>query len=110
MEGSQEKDPGKTSDPPLPKEVVKEKVTEEENISLGTDSVGGLEDEGTESSSSQATLIKITRGRKSKKKEREEKTYLDVLQGSQQTLKGMINTRSTKKKGSAPKGATSTTR
>jgi hypothetical protein len=59
-----------------------------------------------ETSSSQATPKKSTRGRKSKKKEREEKTYLDVLQGSQKTLKGIINTRNTRKQGQAPKGAT----
>ena len=42
----------------------------------------------------------------SKKKDREEKTYLDVLQGLQKTLKGMINTQTTRKQSQAPKGAT----
>jgi hypothetical protein len=105
IEESQEKEPEKIIDQPPSKEAKKEKEVEEEHISLDSD-LGGLEDRGTESSSSQATPIKPTRGWKSKKKEREEKTYRDVLQGSQQTLKGMINTRSTKKKGSTPKGAT----
>ena len=54
--------------------------------------------------SSHATPVKTTRGRKSKKKQREEKSYADVLQGSQKTLKSMMNTRS--KIGQASKGAT----
>ena len=62
-------------------------------------------DEGSSSSSLHATPIKNPRGRKSKKKKREEATYLAILEGSQKTLKGIMNTRS--KKGTAPasKGA-----
>ena len=91
----------------LHEEIAKEKDAEEEHIILGSKLEGVSEDGLTESSSSQVTPIKTKRGRKTKKKETEEKTYLDVLQGSQHTLKGMISTRSTKNLGSAPKGATS---
>ena len=84
----------------------RKKEVEEYHISLGSDSGGDSEDRGTKSGSSQVTPIKVTLSRKTKKKQREEKTYLDILQGSQKTLKGMINTRSTIKQGQAPKGAT----
>ena len=57
-------------------------------------------DEGSSSSSLHATPIKNPRGRKSKKKKREEATYLAILVRSQKTLKGIMNTRS--KKGTAP--------
>lgn len=67
---------------------------------------GESEDGDSESDSSQVIAIKLATGRKSKKKRREEKTYLDVLQGSQKTLKGMMNTKSRRKHGQAPKGAT----
>ena len=89
-----------------PVEDQREKEAEEDHISLGSESGGDSEDGGTESGNSQVTPIKVTLGRKTKKKQREEKTYLDILQGSQKTLKGMINTRSTIKQGQAPKGAT----
>ena len=66
----------------------------------------GFSDEGaTESSSSHATPVNIQRGRKSKKKQREEKSYAYVLQDSQKTLKSMMNTRSKiaqASKGTAP--------
>eukprot|EP00253_Pinus_taeda_P033123 PITA_33123 len=79
----------------------------EEHISLASESDEDSERGTYESDSSQVTPIKSARGRKSKKKLREETTYRDVLQGSQKTLKGMMNTRSGRKQGSAPKGATS---
>jgi hypothetical protein len=64
---------------------------------------GGDTDEGsTESGSPHATPVKNPRGRKPNKKKREEFSYADILQGSQQTLKGMMNTRS--KQGQASKG------
>lgn len=78
----------------------------EDHISLASESEEDSEGRTDESDSSQITPIKSSRGRKSKKKLREEKTYRDVLQGSQKTLKGMMNTRSGRKHGSAPKGAT----
>eukprot|EP00253_Pinus_taeda_P022199 PITA_22199 len=78
----------------------------EEHISLAFDAGEESEERDSESDSSQITPIKLTRGWKSKKKQREEKTYLDILQGSQKTLKGMMNTRSGRKHNRAPKGAT----
>jgi hypothetical protein len=95
-----------TADPEAPEGPTKEKDTDEEHISLASESEEESDDEDSGTSSSQITPKKSTRGRKSKKKEREEKTYLDVLQGSQKTLKGMVNTRNTKKQGRAQKGAT----
>ena len=64
-------------------------------------------DEGDSSRSLPAAPIKNPRGRKSKKKQREEATYLVVLEGSQKTLKGIMNTRSKKGRASASKGASS---
>lgn len=49
------------------------KEENEEHISLGTDSEGDSEDGVSESDNSQVTPIKSARGRKSKKKQREEK-------------------------------------
>lgn len=77
----------------------------EEHISLASDFEGESEERDSDTDNSQVTPIKMTRGRKSKKKQREEKTYLDVLQGSQKTLKGMMNTGSGRKSNRAPKGA-----
>ena len=56
-------------------------------------------DESASSSSLHTIPIKNPRGRKSKKKKREEATYLVVLEGSQKSLKGIMHTRS--KKGTA---------
>ena len=53
-------------------------------------------DEDASSSGQYSIPPKIPRGRKSKKKQREEATYLAVLEGSQKTLKGLMNTRSKK--------------
>jgi hypothetical protein len=52
--------------------------------------------DGETSSDLHSLQIKTPRGRKSKKKQREEATYLEVLEGSQKTLKGIMNTRSKK--------------
>ena len=92
----------------VPLAVVDQRGTEgtEEHINLASDSGEESKERYTESDGSQITPIKSARGRKSKKKQREEKTYLDVLQGSQKTLKGMMNTRSERKQSKAPKGAT----
>jgi hypothetical protein len=106
-----EKDPrekgkgGAKVDPEAPIGSSKEKETEEEHFSLASESEEDSDEEESSTRSSQITPKKATRGRKSKKKEREEKTYLDVLQGSQKTLKGMVNTRNTRKQGRALKGA-----
>ena len=83
------------------------KEANEHTLLLETDP-GEETDEGASSSSLHAIPIKNPRGRKSKKKKREEATYLAVLEGSQKTLKGIMHTRS--KKGTAPasKGANPT--
>ena len=62
-------------------------------------------DEEDSSNSLPATIIKNPRGRKTKKKMREEASYLAVLEGSQKTLKGILNTRSKKGGATASKGA-----
>ena len=80
---------GGTDSPGSPKE------TNEDLLLLESDP-GEESDEGTSSSSLHTIPIKIPRGRKSKKKQREEATHLEVLEGSQKTLKGIMNTRSKK--------------
>ena len=51
------------------------------------------------------TRLTKTRGIKSKKEEREQATYKDKLQGSQQTLEKLLkNTRNTHHQGHAQKG------
>jgi hypothetical protein len=66
--------------------------------------LGGDTDEGSsEFESLHATPVKNPRGRKPNKKKKEKFSYADILQGSQQTLKDMMNTRS--KQGQASKGA-----
>ena len=62
-------------------------------------------DEEDSSSSLPAAIIKNPRGRKTKKKMREEASYLAVLEGSQKTLKGILNTRSKQGGATASKGA-----
>ena len=86
--------------PPIREEI--REVHEEPSVAE-SDPKGSSDEGATESSSSHATPVKNPRGRKSKKKQREEKSYADVLQGSQKTLKSMMNTRS--KIGQASKGA-----
>ena len=61
---------------------------------MDSDPGGDNDDGSSESGSSYATPIKKARGRKSNKKQREERSYADILQGSQLTLKAMVNTRS----------------
>ena len=63
------------------------------------------DDGGTDTSSSMGTLEKATRGRKSDKTKREEKSYRDVALGAQKTIPDMMTTRSSKKTKRAPKGA-----
>ena len=65
------------------------KDTNEDHLLLETDP-GEDTNDGASSSSLHAVPFKNPRGRKSKKKKREEATYLAVLEGSQKTLKGMI--------------------
>ena len=78
--------------------------TNEEPLLLETDP-GEDSDEGDSSSSMHTIPFKNSRGRKSTRKKREEASYLAVLEGSQKTLKGMLNTRSKKGPAAAPKGA-----
>ena len=91
--------------PRMERPPIREEIREvgEEPSTAESDPGGFSDEEASESSTSHATPIKNPRGRKSKKKQREEKSYADVLQGSQKTLKSMMNTRS--KIGQAPKGA-----
>ena len=84
------------------------KETSEDPLLLETDP-GEETDEGASSSNLHAIPIKNPRGRKSKKKKREEATYLVVLEGSQKTLKGIMHTRSKKGTATTSKGATSPT-
>ena len=65
------------------------KDTNEDPLLLEMDP-GEDTDDGASSSSLHAVPFKNPRGRKSKKKKREEATYLDILEGSQKTLKGII--------------------
>ena len=78
------------------------KETNEELLLLESDP-GEETDEGASSSSLHTIPIKNPRGRKSKKKKREEATYLAVLEGSQKTLKGIMHTRSKKRNSSGLK-------
>lgn len=90
---------------PTPEEYQRGNEGNDDHISLGSDSKGESQEKDSESDNSLATPIKTTRGRKSNKKQREEETYKDVLQGSQKTLKSMMNTRSGRKSNKAPMGA-----
>ena len=76
-----------------------------EDLSLLETDLGEDTDDGASSSSLHVVPFKNPRGIKSKKKKRDEATYLAVLEGSQKTLKGMIETRSKKGTASASKGA-----
>ena len=76
---------------------------EAEPIAMDSDPGGDSDEGSTESGSSYATPIKKSRGWKSNKNIREERSYADILQGSQLTLKAMVNTRS--KHGQPSKGA-----
>ena len=90
---SQEKDKDQAQDP---KEPGKALVTEEGEISTGSSS--------EEDSSNELTPKKPRRGRKTKIAEREKETYKDVLNGSQPTIKQLINVRQTSKKSKAFQG------
>ena len=76
---------------------------EEDPLTIDSDPGGDTDEGSTESGSSHATPVKNPRGQKSNKKQREERSYADILQGSQQSIKSMMNTRS--KQGQASKGA-----
>jgi len=63
------------------------------------------DDGGIDTSSSLGTPEKASRGRKSDKTKREEKSYRDVALRAQKTIPDMMTTRSSKKTKRAPKGA-----
>ena len=69
---------------------------EEGEISTGSDSKGASE--------AWATPQKKGRGRKTKKEERDQETYKDVLKGSQPTIKQLISVRHTRKQAKASQG------
>ena len=89
-----------------------ERVEEKEQTTGGNHLEPEVE-EGEVSSDSESegasdTIItqkKIGRGRKSKKEEREKETYKDVLNGSQPTIRQLINVSQTRKHSRAPQGA-----
>jgi hypothetical protein len=90
---SQEKEKDQAQDPREPGKAL---ATEEGEISTGSSS--------EEDSSNELTPKKPRRGRKSKIAEREKETYKDVLNGSQPTIKQLINVRQTRKKSKAFQG------
>ena len=79
---------------------------QEDHVSLSSESGADLDGEATETSNSHRTPKRPSRGRKPKKNKREDKSYRDVVQGSQQTIPEMISTRTTRKQGKALKEAT----
>ena len=84
-------------------EISKIASQEEDPTNIDSDQGGFSDEYASESSSPHATPLKTSRGRKSKKKHREEKSFKDVAKGSQKTLPHMIGTRS--KQGQPSKGA-----
>jgi hypothetical protein len=90
-------------EPPNTKEPLK---SQDEHISLSTKSRGDSDGKYLEKSSSHGTPKRPSRGRKPEKKKREDQSYREVVQGSQHTIPEMISTRTTRKQGRAPKGAT----
>ena len=81
--------------PPLLVEEPSNIIVQEEDPSNLDSDQGGFSDEGaSESSSSHATPLRSTRGRKSKKKHREENSFREVAKGTHKTLPTMISTRS----------------
>ena len=96
--------PDPTLSPVITEIIPPLNAQEEDPSNLDSDQEGFSEEEYSYSSSPQATPLKSNRGRKSKKKHREEKSLRDVAKGSQKTLPNMISTRS--RQGQPTKGAT----
>jgi hypothetical protein len=106
-EAEQGKSTPEAREEPMPERVEEQGQTaggknlepevEEGEVSSDSDSEGA--------SDTIITPIKIGRGRKSKKEEREKETYKDVLSGSQPTIRQLINVRQTRKHSRAPQGA-----
>ena len=84
-------------------ELSKIASQEEDPTNIDSDQGGFSDEYASESSNPHATPLKTSRGRKSKKKHREERSFRDVAKGSQKTLPHMIDTRS--KQGQPSKGA-----
>jgi len=81
---------------------AKLKDLDEDPTNLDSDT-GGYSDGGaSEYSSSHATPVYSTRGRKSKKKHREEIANLEVTKGTQQTIHSMMGTRGQASRGPPP--------
>jgi hypothetical protein len=72
-----------------------------QNIEEGEISIGSDSDEANEV---WVTPKKTGRGRKTKKAERDQETYKDVLNGSQPTIKQLISVRHTRKQAKASQG------
>jgi hypothetical protein len=72
-----------------------------QNIEEGEISIGSDSDEANEV---WATPKKTGRGRKSKKAERDQEAYKDVLNGSQPTIKQLMTVRHTRKQAKASQG------
>jgi hypothetical protein len=72
-----------------------------QNIEEGEISIGSDSDEANEV---WVTPKKTGRGRKTKKAERDQETYKDVLNGSQPTIKQLISVRQTRKQAKASQG------
>jgi hypothetical protein len=79
--------------------------SDEEHIPLDFETGADTDEGAMETSSYVGNPEKAPRGRKPKRKKREEKSYRDVTAGVQHTIPEMIETRSSKK-GKASKGAT----
>jgi hypothetical protein len=69
-----------------------EESKEDTNLDVNTEAETEEEEE-TEVSSPQGTPSQPRRGRKTEKKRREEQSYKEVVQGSQNTIPTMIHTR-----------------
>ena len=93
--------PPRVERPPIREEI---REVDEEPSAADSDLGACSDEESFELSSSHATPVKNPRGQKSNKKQREERSYADILQDSQQSIKSMMNTRS--KQGQDSKGAT----
>ena len=82
-------------------------MTEEEERREKNEEESETEEEEEEEGEIELTTPRLTKtkGRKSKKEEREQATYKDKLQGSQLTLEKLLkNTRNTRQHGHVPKG------
>jgi hypothetical protein len=92
---------------PVP-EIEEEKAKTGKGKDAGPDIEEGEVSSESEYEGASDTLItpkKTGRGRKSKKEERDKETYKDILNGSQPTIRQLINVRQTRKHSKALQGA-----